>query len=595
MQPTRPPRPSALARLRGALLAIPLLALAACTESTRSAPEPSRTPDALTSTDPEGFVRAEGRHLVLGEERVRLKAVNFSNFYHRDLAGADLLSSAHHSAADFARVRELGFNSIRFAIDGDWHADAPDLFWDWLDQNVAWAREHGLRLILDLHTPVDSFWLDPTSDRVSFDLWTDPDARRRNVDLWREVATRYADEPAIAAYDLLNEPVTVDETGQQWRDLARDLVAAVRAVDDNHLLIVGGLYGVAGRYGIDPAEAHFLVDDDNVAYDFHFYEPVAYTHQYATWVEGPVQDGGAYPDPQAIVATGPRQLLLDSRIVTPSLPSGTTGWQVYDSGPVEVADEAAVAAMPMVVAQGGMRGTAYVDGVRVIEYGPDGTELRQIVDDPLDADGTVAWYSWQSGGVPARFARETGVGLDDGASLSVGDAGGDDAVAGWSNDRHLFPVVPGNRYRILGHMRGEGVKLDGDGVPGTVGLRLDVYAASPGAAGDGFLPRDKALLEHELMKHVRFGAEHDVPMSVMELGVVRQAFEMEGKGGDGWVADVLALLDEHDLSFAYWEYHGAQMGLYLGADAPPAEPNEPLHRVLGRELRRRAAGLVGAR
>lgn len=60
-------------------------------------PEPSRTPDALISTDPEGFVRAEGRHLVLGDERVRLKAVNFSNFYHRHLTGADLRSSAHHS------------------------------------------------------------------------------------------------------------------------------------------------------------------------------------------------------------------------------------------------------------------------------------------------------------------------------------------------------------------------------------------------------------------------------------------------------------------------------------------------------------------
>ena len=94
--------------------------------------------------------------------------MNFSNHYHRDQDGAELLSSQHHSETDFERAKAIGFNSIRFAFDGDWYVDSPDVFFEWLDQNVAWARQHDLRLILDLHTPIGGFWLDPTSDDGQF-------------------------------------------------------------------------------------------------------------------------------------------------------------------------------------------------------------------------------------------------------------------------------------------------------------------------------------------------------------------------------------------------------------------------------------------
>jgi endoglucanase len=520
---------------------------------------------------------------VVDKKPLLLKAVNFSNFYHRDLDGSDLLTSPHHSEADFARVRELGFNSVRFAFDGDWYAQAPEVFWTWLDQNVAWARQHDVRLILDLHTPIGGFWLDPTSSAVSFDIWSDPELQKRNVDMWRAIADRYKDEPAVAAYDLLNEPVTLDATGQQWKTLARAMVAAVRSVDPNHLLVVGGLYGVNGRYGTNGIDPHFLVEDANVVYDFHFYEPIKYTHQYASWVEGPMQDGGQYPDPDVIIPTGERTLLSGSAISTPSLPSGTTGWKLYDSGVVPIDDSSAVAAMPVAFASGGMRGTAYFDAITVTEHGPDGAQVREVVNDPLGANDTLNWFHWESGRASpsARLARESS-GHKDKGSLSVTDAQGTGAVAGWSNDSHLFKVVPGNRYRIRGYLRGDEV-THSEGAQ--VGLRLDVYANTPSAAGSGFLERDKAYLEHELMRHLQFGIKNNVPMSVMEFGLVRQAFAMQGKGGDRWVADMVSLFKEHNLGFGYWEYHGAQMGIYLDGTGSAGKLNGPLKEVLARELR----------
>lgn len=538
----------------------------------------------------QGFIRAEGRSLVLNGQETRLKAVNFSNFYHRNLRATDLATSGHHSEIDFDRARDIGFNSIRFAFDGDWYLDSPDIFFQWLDQNVLWAREHKMRLILDLHTPIGGFWLDPTSENVSFEVWSNSELQQKNVDLWRAIADRYKDEPAIAAYDLLNEPVTTDATGEQWHELARELVAAVRTVDQNHLLVVGGIYGVNGRYGAAGIDQHFLVDDSNVVYDFHFYEPTKYTHQYATWVEGPIQDGGRYPDPGIIIPTGPSVLIQESRISTPSLPAGTSDWTHYDSGIVAISDTRAVAAKPIVTAQGGMHGTASFDSITVTEYDPDGAEIRRIVDEPLTNDAAFDWHQWQSGGDPsmqAAFQRESSGHQDDG-SLSISNKVHAAAIAGWSNDAHLFRVVPGNKYRIQGFMRGQGIAPSSTTTP-RIALQLDVYAESPGAAGNGFMQRDRDYLAYEIQKRLAFGAKNNVPMSVMEFGLVREAFEMNEKGGDLWVADMLSLLDENDLSFSYWEYHGAQMGLFLSGTYPPGQPNQALQDSLVRDLRRSAS------
>ena len=228
-------------------------------------------------------------------------------------------------------------------------------------------------------------------------------------------------------------------------------------------------------------------------------------------------------------------------------------------------------------------GTAKFDTITVTEYGADGAEIGTVGDDQLDGDGTLDWYPWQSGGdgaAPPGLVREFAGNTDDG-SLSITNPRTEGAIVGWSNDGHLFKVVPGHQYRIQGYMRGEGIDLSN--AP-TIGIRLDVYGASPGAPAGGFIQRDKSYLQFELNKHLQFGIDNQVPMSVMEFGVVRQAFQMEGKGGDQWVSDMLTLFRENDLSFAYWEYHGPEMGLWLTPEGEPGEPNTALMDVLRREL-----------
>ncbi|MFQ5595392.1 MAG: glycoside hydrolase family 5 protein, partial [Anaerolineae bacterium] len=130
-----------------------------------------------------------------------------------------------------------------------------------------------------------------------------PSNQTRLINLWRAIAQRYANEPTIAAYDLLNEP-NPTSSASQWQTLAQQIVDAIRQVDQNHLIIVERVNWIFAADGTSPLADWSLellssfqvsVNDDNVMYDFHFYDP----GEYALQNEGAMPDDGNYPDEAA--------------------------------------------------------------------------------------------------------------------------------------------------------------------------------------------------------------------------------------------------------------------------------------------------------
>lgn len=91
-------------------------------------------------------------------------------------------------------------------------------------------------------------------------------------------------------------------------------------------------------------------------------------------------------------------------------------------------------------------------------------------------------------------------------------------------------------------------------------------------------------------KHLEFGVKNNVPMSALKFGLMGQNFTMPDAGSGQWVADVIDLLDENGASFAYWEYHGDRMGIYLRDEGGieqavlPALPNPNLVDALKQAL-----------
>jgi hypothetical protein len=149
---------------------------------------------------------------------------------------------------DVRAIAGYGYNSIRFAInsrvildeDGELIEDGFRL----LENAVGWCRAHDLYAILDLHGAPGGQTGANIDDSLGWpDLFTDPRNEDLTEKIWVELATRYRDDPTVAMYDLLNEPIPGDHRAQFTEPLAalyKRLIRAIRAVDSRHLITLEG-------------------------------------------------------------------------------------------------------------------------------------------------------------------------------------------------------------------------------------------------------------------------------------------------------------------------------------------------------------------
>jgi endoglucanase len=93
--------------------------------------------------------------------------------------------------------------------------------------------------------------------------------RERLKALWTAIAGRYADETAIAAFDLINEPLPQSTEG--YFTYMQEVIDALRTVDGNHMIIV--------EEAFNDDFAWQTLDETNLAYDTHFYNPWSYAAQ----------------------------------------------------------------------------------------------------------------------------------------------------------------------------------------------------------------------------------------------------------------------------------------------------------------------------
>jgi len=127
--------------------------------------------------------------------------------------------------------------------------------------------------VLDLHR-APGFSFNTPDENI---LFTDENCQQRFIAIWREFARRYRDEGQNIVFELLNEIVEPDST--RWNKLATRTIKAIREIDSEHYIVVGGIdYNNVWRLKDMP-----VFDDEKIIYNFHMYEPFALTHQHASW------------------------------------------------------------------------------------------------------------------------------------------------------------------------------------------------------------------------------------------------------------------------------------------------------------------------
>ena len=256
-----------------------------------------------------GFIRAENNLLKDGDgNTVLLKGIAFGN---NVWANPATPCKTHHTEASYKELSELGFNSVRFYLNYGLFEDddAPYRYkaegWDWLDWNIETAKKYDIRLVLNMHYPQGGF----QSNGNGTELWTVEENKKRLTALWTEIARRYKAEPTITAFDLVNEPVvaeksTLEETFAQWQNLAQEITYSIRTADTNHMIMIERLNayknletGISNwNNNMNGNMNFFLIDDTNLTYEFHIYDPFVFTHQNASWVESSRGVFAVYPD-----------------------------------------------------------------------------------------------------------------------------------------------------------------------------------------------------------------------------------------------------------------------------------------------------------
>ena len=198
-------------------------------------------------------------------ERLRTlsRGVNVTNLF-----GPSRIEDIARAFQDIARS---GLRHVRIPISPLIFASDPPA-WQaevltGLDQAVCAAVAEGLGIIIDLH-PFEG--LGPPGESV--------EAMIGRLELvWRLLAERYAAaSPELVFFEVLNEPKL---EAADWARAQDALAAAIRRSAPNTTLILTGSpwSTAASLTSLAP------IADRNVVYNFHFYTPMAFTHQGASW------------------------------------------------------------------------------------------------------------------------------------------------------------------------------------------------------------------------------------------------------------------------------------------------------------------------
>lgn len=176
------------------------------------------------------------------------------------------------TAQDFDNCAKMGMSVIRLPFtymnlcddNGNLKSNAFSRL-DWFVQNCS---QRGMYVILDMHGAFGSQNGMDHSGEVNDgkQLYYNQGNKDKTLNLWKKIAEHFKGNPAVAAYDILNEPgIKAAATYSLHWDFYNEIYNAIRSKDSNHIIIMESCWDAdnlprPSQYGWK-----------NVAYEYHYY------------------------------------------------------------------------------------------------------------------------------------------------------------------------------------------------------------------------------------------------------------------------------------------------------------------------------------
>ena len=182
----------------------------------------------------------------------------------------DSFQNSWITADDLDKIKNMGMNMVRVPFywmevmnnDGTIKANG----FNQLDWVIAQCKSRGMYVILDLHGAPGGINGFITSGQASANnYWSDATSQQMTINLWKAIAQRYKTNPAVAAYDLLNEPLSSNQTLYPISNFYNSLYQQVRVIDPDHIISIGAFPGFSF---VEPPSAFGWT---NVIYQVHNY------------------------------------------------------------------------------------------------------------------------------------------------------------------------------------------------------------------------------------------------------------------------------------------------------------------------------------
>lgn len=154
---------------------------------------------------------------------------------------------------DIAYIKQTGMNSIRLPFHYKLFTDEDYMGlksnqdgFARVDSVIKWCKAEGLYVILDMHDAPGGQTGDNIDDSYGYPwLFESETSKQLFSEIWKKITDRYKNEPTVLGYDLLNEPIATyftnkEEINKLLVPVYKRGVEAIRSVDPNHIILLGG-------------------------------------------------------------------------------------------------------------------------------------------------------------------------------------------------------------------------------------------------------------------------------------------------------------------------------------------------------------------